>query len=150
MAALQISRKVDYALRAVVHLASQDGDRGCTLGDIAAHVAVSPQFLAKIIEQLAHRGLVRSRRGPKGGYVIGRPLTEVSMYDVMDAVEGPIALNKCLVGRDECSQLPNCGMTSVWKEAQDRLVDVLANTTLADIQRRRRPARKRQARTPSS
>jgi len=150
MAALQISRKVDYALRAVVHLAGQDGDRGCTLVDIAAHVDVSPQFLAKIVEQLAHRGLVRSRRGPNGGYVIGRPLTEVSIYDVMDAVEGPIALNKCLVGSDECSRHPNCGMTSVWKEAQDRLVDVLANTTLADIQRRRRPARKRHARPPSS
>lgn len=141
MAALQISRKVDYALRALIHLASQGGDRGCTLSEIAAQVSVSPQFLAKIVEQLAHRGLVRSRRGPHGGYAIGRPLGRVSMYDVMEAVEGPIALNKCLLGSDECDRRPSCGMTSAWQEAQDRLIDVLASTTLADIKARRGPAK---------
>ena len=138
MAALQISRKVDYALRALVHLAGQDKDRGCTLRDMATHTAVSPQFLAKIVEDLAHRGIVRSRRGPRGGYVVGRPLADVSVYDVMEAVEGPITLNKCLGGYDECSQNSHCQMTAVWRKAQDRLIEVLASTTLADIGKRRR------------
>jgi len=134
MAALQISRKVDYALRALIYLASHDGEPGCTLGDIAVHTAVSRQFLAKIIEELTRRGLVRSRRGPRGGYVLGRRLTELSFYDVIEAMEGPIALNKCAGRRGDCARSPRCGMTSVWQEAQRRLVEVLAKTTLADTE----------------
>lgn len=133
MAALQISRKVDYALRALIYLARNDGRQGCTLGSIAADIAVSPQFLAKIVEELAHRQLVRSRRGARGGYVLARPAQEISFNDVIEAVEGPIALNACLDGLGDCTLLPACGMMPVWLEAQRRLVDVFARTTIADV-----------------
>jgi Rrf2 family protein len=133
MAAFQISRKVDYALRALIYLARHDGDRACPLGTIAADIDVSPQFLAKIIEELAHRGLVHSRRGPRGGYVLGRPAPEISFNDVIEAVEGPIALNICLDGQGDCTLLGACGMQPVWQEAQRRLVDLFAQTTLADV-----------------
>jgi Rrf2 family protein len=133
MAALQISRKVDYALRALIHLARHDGERACTLGAIAAQIAVSPQFLAKIVEELVHRGLIRSRRGPKGGYVLGRSAAEISFNDVIEAVEGPITLNSCLDGHGDCTLLGSCGMQPVWQEAQRRLVEVFARTTLADM-----------------
>ena len=133
MAALQISRKVDYALRALIYLARHDGERTPTLGTIAADIDVSPQFLAKIVEELAHRGLVRSRRGARGGYVLGRSAAEISFNDVIEAVEGPIALNICLDGQGDCTLLGACGMQPVWQEAQRRLVDIFAHTTLADV-----------------
>jgi Rrf2 family protein len=134
MPALQISRKMDYALRALTYLAGRTGAHGCTLNDIAAHTAVSSQFLAKIIEQLAQGGLVRSRRGPGGGYVLVRQPSEVSVNDVIEAVEGPVALNACTGGKVDCALLPVCGMTSLWREAQKRLVEVFSQTTLADVQ----------------
>ena len=134
MPALQISRKMDYALRALTYLAGRNGVHGCTLNDIAAHTAVSSQFLAKIIEQLAQRGLVRSRRGPGGGYVLARHPSEVSVNDVIEAVEGPVTLNACTGGEVDCALLPACGMTSLWQEAQKRLVEVFSRTTLADVQ----------------
>ena len=133
MAAFQISRKVDYALRALIYLARHDGERACTLGVIAADIDVSPQFLAKIVEELGHRGLVRSRRGARGGYVLGRAASAISFNDVIEAVEGPIALNACLDGQGDCTLLGACGMQPVWHEAQRRLVDVFAHTTLADV-----------------
>jgi Rrf2 family protein len=133
MAAFQISRKVDYALRALLYLAEAGDQNGCTLGDIARKTAVSPQFLAKIVELLAHRGIVRSRRGPRGGYVLARPAAEVSFNDVIEAVEGPITLNTCVEGHDDCALLRSCGMIAVWQEAQQRLVEVFARTTLADV-----------------
>jgi len=133
MAALQISRKVDYALRALIYLARHDGERACTLGTIATDIDVSPQFLAKIVEELSHRGLVRSRRGARGGYVLGRAAAEISFNDVIEAVEGPIALNICLDGQGDCTLLGTCGMLPVWQEAQRRLVDIFAHTTLADV-----------------
>jgi Rrf2 family protein len=133
MAAFQISRKVDYALRALIYLARHDGERACALGTIAADIDVSPQFLAKIVEELGHRGLVRSRRGARGGYVLGRAAAEITFNDVIEAVEGPIALNVCLDGQSDCTLLGACGMQPVWQEAQRRLVDVFAQTTLADV-----------------
>jgi len=139
MAALQISRKVDYALRALLHLAEVE-PRGCTLGDIATRTAVSPHFLAKIVELLAHRGILRSRRGARGGYVLARPADEVSFNDVIEAVDGPISLNTCVGGDDDCALLPSCGMQAVWEEAQQRLLDVFTRTTLADVCRGCRPA----------
>jgi Rrf2 family protein len=133
MAAFQISRKVDYALRALIYLARHGGEPACTLGTIAAGIDVSPQFLAKIVEELGHRGLVRSRRGSRGGYALGRAAAEITFNDVIEAVEGPIALNICLDGQGDCTLLGACGMQPVWQEAQRRLVDVFAQTTLADV-----------------
>jgi Rrf2 family protein len=146
MPALQISRKMDYALRALAYLAGRNGtNNGCTLNDIAAHTAVSSQFLAKIIEQLAQRGLVRSRRGPHGGYVLARQPSEVSVNDVIEAVEGPVTLNACTSGEVDCALLPACGMTSFWQEAQKRLVEMFSQTTLADVQMGQRQNGQRQA-----
>ena len=97
MAFLQVSRKVDYALRAVIHLANQEAHgRACTVADIAAREGMPRQFLEKIVQQLIHKGLVRSRRGPHGGYVLGRAADQMTFKDVIEAVEGPISLNVCV------------------------------------------------------
>ncbi len=133
MPALQVSRKVDYAFRALLHIARHQGTQACTLASIATQVAVSPQFLAKIVEELAHRGLVRSRRGARGGYVLARPAAAITFNDVIAAVEGPIAVNSCLDGHDDCTLFGSCGMMPVWQEAQRRLVDLFSTTTLADV-----------------
>ena len=72
MSFLQVSRKVDYALRAVIHLANEEAnDRACSVAEIAARERIPRQFLEKIVQHLIHTGLVRSRRGPRGGYVLG-------------------------------------------------------------------------------
>ena len=131
MAALQVSRKIDYALRAMTLLAGAGDGEALTLGRIASQIAVSPQFLAKIIESLTHRGLLRSRRGRGGGYALARPAEDISFKDVIEAVEGPIMLNTCLDGHDDCALAGCCRMPSVWRTAQDRLVEVLEQATLA-------------------
>jgi Rrf2 family protein len=133
MAALQISRKIDYALRAMTYLAGAEAGRALPLGTIASHVAVSPQFLAKIIDGLSRRGLVRARRGSRGGYTLARPADQISFKDVIEAVEGPIMLNTCLDGHSECALSECCRMPSVWRVAQDRLVEVLEQATLASV-----------------
>ena len=90
MAFLQVSRKVDYALRAVIHLANEEAnDRACSVAEIAARERIPRQFLEKIVQHLIHTGLVRSRRGPRGGYVLGRPAEQMTFRDVIEAVEGP-------------------------------------------------------------
>lgn len=134
MAFMQVSRKVDYALRAVIHLASQEaGGRACSVGEIAAREGIPRQFLEKIVQQLIHAGLVRSRRGPHGGYVLARPAEQVTFRDVIEAVEGPISLNVCVGEQPDCSMLGLCGMNRVWVEGQRRVMDLFEKTTIASV-----------------
>ncbi len=141
MAFMQVSRRVDYALRATIHLANEEGnDRACSVAEIAARERIPRQFLEKIIQQLIHKGLVRSRRGPHGGYVLGRPADQVTFRDVIEAVEGPISLNVCVGEHPDCHLLGACGMNRVWQEGQRRVMDLFERTTIAAVRLPRPPA----------
>jgi Rrf2 family iron-sulfur cluster assembly transcriptional regulator len=134
MAFLQVSRRVDYALRAVIHLANEETiERACTVSEIAERERIPRQFLEKIVQQLIQRGLVRSRRGPHGGYVLGRPAEQVTFRDVIEAVEGPISLNVCVGEHPDCFLLGACGMNRIWREGQRRVMDLFETTTIADV-----------------
>ena len=93
---LQVSRKVDYALRAMIYLAAlPDGTRE-PLQEVAQKNGIPKDFLAKIFKTLADSGLVSAVRGPHGGVAMARAANEVSFLDVIEAVEGPVVLNVCL------------------------------------------------------
>lgn len=134
MAFLQVSRKVDYALRAVIHLAEEEAnDRSCVLSEIAERERMPRQFLEKIVQQLIHAGLVKSRRGPRGGYTLAKPAEQMTFRDVIEAVEGPISLNVCVGDHPDCFLMGACGMNRVWAEGQRRVVDLFENTTIASV-----------------
>lgn len=134
MAFLQVSRKVDYALRAVIHLAEEEAnDRSCALSEIAERERMPRQFLEKIVQQLIHAGLVKSRRGPHGGYALAKPAERMTFRDVIEAVEGPISLNVCVGDHPDCFLLGACGMNRVWAEGQRRVVDLFETTTIASV-----------------
>jgi Rrf2 family protein len=141
MSFLQVSRKVDYALRAVIHLANEaDGDRACSVSEIAERELIPRQFLEKIVRQLIQHGLVRSRRGARGGYVLARTPEQVTFRDVIEAVEGPISLNVCVGEHPDCSLLGACGMNRVWAEGQRRVMDLFQSTTIASVRSAALPA----------
>src|SRR5437762_1983653 len=100
---------------------------------VAARERIPRQFLEKIVRELIHKGLVRSRRGPHGGYVLARPADRVTFRDVIEAVEGPISLNVCVGEHPDCFLLGACGMNRVWREGQRRVMDLFENTTIADV-----------------
>jgi Rrf2 family protein len=133
MAFMQVSRKIDYALRAVIHLADEEEARACSVAEIAARERIPRQFLEKIVQELIHKGLVRSRRGPHGGYVLARPADQVSFKDVIEALEGPISLNVCVGEHPDCFLLGTCGMQRVWQEGQRRVLQLFEKTTIASV-----------------
>lgn len=139
MAVMQISRKIDYALRAVIYLALRNDPRPCSVGEIAAQEGLPKKFLEKIIQDLIRHGLVRSTRGVQGGYTLAREPETVTFKDVVEAIVGPVSLNVCVGDSDhtgECMMFPNCGMLWVWEEAQKRVIELFAQTTLADVRAR--------------
>jgi Rrf2 family protein len=130
---MQISRKADYALRAVIYLSLQEPEKSCASSEIAARQSVPQEFLGKIIRDLMRGGLVKSKRGWNGGYALARPAQEITFRDVIEAVEGPIAVNLCLQPDQCCEHLGRCTMFGVWNEVQRRVLDVFTHTTLADL-----------------
>lgn len=132
MSLMQIPRKIEYALRAMIHLA--DHPEGVARGaEIARQEHIPKYYLEKVIRDLMRRGLVRARRGPGGGYQLGRAADSISFRDVIEAVEGPITLNLCVEGGTMCDLQPSCRMFRVWEEGQRVLLEVFSQTTLQEV-----------------
>ncbi len=132
MSLMQIPRKIEYALRAMIHLA--DNPDEVTRGlEIAERQKIPKYYLEKVIRDLMRRGLVRARRGPGGGYQLARTPETISFKDIIEAVEGPITLNVCMDGSNSCQIKPTCRMFRVWEEGQRVLLEVFSHTTLREI-----------------
>jgi Rrf2 family protein len=130
---LRISRKIDYGLRAMVYLASILPESVVPFREIARQMDVPEDFLAKILKTLVDQGLVKSARGPHGGYSLGRKPEEISFLEVIEAVEGPVALNVCLDGDDACGHSSSCTMVSVWRQGQEKMLDVYRQAKLSNL-----------------
>jgi Rrf2 family protein len=129
---LRISRKIDYGLRAMIYLASISSEAVVPFREIARQMLVPEDFLAKILKTLVDEGLVKSTRGPHGGYALAKPAAGISFLEVIEAVEGPIALNVCL-DEDGCGKAAACTMVGVWREGQERMLEVYRAATLASL-----------------
>jgi len=130
---MQIPRRVDYGLRAVIYLAGQRPDQCCSIAEIAKRQGAPRKFLEKIFQDLLRKGLIKSKRGSCGGYALARPPEAISFYQVIEALEGPIAVNACLDERLGCDQLTRCTMVGVWTEVQRKVVEIFQQTTIADL-----------------
>ncbi len=130
---LQITRQTEYAIRGLRDLARRDGGSPTQLKVLAGSCGVSEAFLAKIFQLLGQAGIVKSHRGVKGGFSLGRPATEITLRDVVEVCEGGIALNHCLHAVNPCPDSGDCAVADVWREAQDALTGALEKTKLADV-----------------
>ena len=130
---LRISRKIDYGLRAMIYLASIPPDVVVPFREIARQMMIPEDFLAKILKTLVDHGLVRSARGPHGGYALAVPPTEISFLQVIEAVEGPIAINICLDGDDPCAKADACTMVGVWRRGQEKMLEVYRESKLSEL-----------------
>ncbi|MEZ5126017.1 MAG: Rrf2 family transcriptional regulator [Thermoleophilia bacterium] len=127
---LQLTRGGEYALRAMTYLARCPEGHVASLRDICEAQDIPESFLAKILQSLARSGLAVSQRGAHGGFALARPAVEISMRDIVEAVDGPIALNRCVLWPDECERSEECEVHKAWMLAQEQLMDVLGTVTL--------------------
>lgn len=131
---LELSRKSDYALRAVIYLARITPERYGRVSEIAKAKDIPQAFLAQILPLLASRGVVKSQQGAHGGYALARSPESITFLDVIESVEGPLRLNKCVDGQhDDCTILDSCEMFQVWNQAQSQMVGYLGSVTMADM-----------------
>src|SRR5262249_4648231 len=139
MSLMQIPRKIEYALRAMIYRA--DGPARVARGTkIATHEHIPKYYLEKVIRDLMRRGLVHARRGPGGGYQLARPADRISFRDIIEAVEGPITLNVCTDGSSSCALQPTCRMYRVWEKGQRVLLEFFSDASLSEIASSKTPA----------
>ncbi len=129
---MQITRQADYAIRAVRYLARQGNQRAAT-STVAKEMKIPPSFLAKIISQLSISGLVHTSRGARGGVILARPPEEITLLEVVEAIDGPILLNECVGDPGSCEFSDECAMHPIWVEAQELLTRRLRETTFAQL-----------------
>ena len=130
---MQITRQADYAVRAVLHLARVGNAERSATSTIAKEQNIPPSFLAKIISQLSISGLLHTSRGARGGVTLARDPRDISLLEVIEAIDGPIQLNECVGEDGTCSFEENCPIKPVWCDAQEELVARLRNTNFSQL-----------------
>jgi Rrf2 family protein len=130
---MQITRQADYALRAMIYLAQLDPTQRAATSQIAEEQKIPPSFLAKIISQLSIAGLIHTSRGARGGVSLARTPEEISILEVVEAIDGPIALNECTENPSGCPFGDECLLRPLWCEAQVDLVERLRRTSFSQI-----------------
>jgi Rrf2 family protein len=130
---MQITRQADYALRAMIYLARLEPNQRAATSQIAEVQHIPPSFLAKIISQLSIAGLIHTSRGARGGVSMARPPEDISILEVVEAIDGPIALNECTAASGNCQFGDDCPMRPIWCNTQDELIEKLRHTTFAQI-----------------
>jgi Rrf2 family transcriptional regulator, iron-sulfur cluster assembly transcription factor len=130
---VRLTRGTDYGARGVIYLAKQPMDAVALVGDIAREEGVSESYLAKILQDLAKGGILRSHRGAKGGFSLARPPEQITLRDIVELIEGPIALCRCLASWESCDIMDTCALHPVMRRAQDQMLSVLESTTLRDL-----------------
>lgn len=129
---MQITRAADYAVRIMLQMASQPEGSVVSKAHLAATAEVPESFLSKILQALARGGLVQIRRGVLGGNSLTARGSQASLLEVVEAVDGPVLLNRCLDGMS-CHRRPHCTAHNVWIRAQEAMLEVLSTATITDL-----------------
>lgn len=133
---MRVSTRGEYGMRAMVTLAHHHGGGPLSIADIARESSVPPAYLEQLIAPLRRAGIVESKRGARGGYILARPPSEIRVGDVFRVMEGPIAPMEC-VSEDEaehtCPLIDGCETRPIWLKLRDSMVDALDSQTLADL-----------------
>ncbi|HUN85313.1 MAG TPA: Rrf2 family transcriptional regulator [Terracidiphilus sp.] len=130
---MQLTRAADYGVRVMIHLAKLPEHERALLPALAKATEAPVSFLSKVLQALSRAQLIVSRRGKSGGFSILPRGREASMYQVIEAIDGPICLNVCLVSGRSCARRTSCPAHPIWAQAQRAILDVLVNASIADL-----------------
>ena len=129
---LSLSQTAGYAIRAMVHM-DGPGGQARLVREIAERTGISKPYLSKIIHALALRGMLKTKRGYKGGVTLAREATEITVIEVADAFDGPEWLERCILGLDECTDERACPLHEFWKPTRIKIRHELSRKTLAEV-----------------
>lgn len=128
---LRLSKKADYALIAMAHLAVKPGSSSAR--EIAEQYDIPTELMAKVLQRLTRRGLLSSQQGTRGGYQLSRPATGITVADVIQAIDGPVSVTACSAHADRCGQFAKCNVRDPLWRIREIIVSALATTTVSEL-----------------
>lgn len=127
------SRSAEYAIRAFVYLAQVPPGKYAMVKQIAEESDIPSHFLAKILQQLARQGFLRSSKGPTGGFSLRHAANDINLLQIVESIDGLADYQRCIGGMTECSDQMRCGMHDSWKALRSRIMEYLEGTTVEDL-----------------
>ena len=130
---LRLSKKADYALMAMKHLAQKPGDQSTSAREIAEQYDIPIELMAKVLQRLVRTGLLISTQGTRGGYTLSRPSAAISIGDVIQAIDGPFTVTACSTDDHNCDQYTKCSIRDPLWQIKERIVATLGTVTIAEM-----------------
>jgi len=130
---MKISTKSRYGIRALYDLALHQGEGPVQLHDIARRQKLSEKYLEQLMARLKSKGLLKSVRGPRGGYLLSRPPDKIRVIEIFEILEGPIEPVPCTASQFHCQNTARCAAFDLWDRLLSAIRDILEGTTLADL-----------------
>lgn len=130
---MHISRAGEYGVLGLLHLVRQPAGQPVMIDAVSRDESIPKSFLAKIFQDLAKSGILRSQRGAGGGFALARPADQITVLDIIEAIDGKIALQRCLGEVPDCDKRDNCALCSLFEEAQHSLKEIFGRTTLQQL-----------------
>lgn len=130
---LRLTKKADYGLMALKYLAEHAGEPSMSAKDIAEAYHIPPQLLAKILQKLTREGLLRSHAGMNGGYSLSRGAHDISAFEVIRAIDGPLFLTSCTTSTSVCDLTASCTIKEPLARVNESIIELLRNTRISDL-----------------
>lgn len=130
---LRLSKKADYALMAMKHLAIRPDAASASAREIAEQYNIPIELMAKVLQRLARRGLVTSHQGTRGGYRLSRPASIISVADIIQAIDGPLTVTACSSEAENCDQYAKCSVRDPLWRIRERILSALATCSLQEV-----------------
>ena len=130
---MRLTRAGEYAVRCVLFVAARDPGDVVRRQEIVSEMRIPGAFLGKIAQQLARSGFIEIVQGPKGGYRLLKTPEEITLLDVVEAVDGTLFLNDCVIRPESCFRNSECAVYLVWKKARDQLRETLREASFAKL-----------------
>ncbi len=130
---MQFTKAEEYGTLGVLYLAEKNSSSVTPLSEISEAMKIPEKFLAKIFQSLSKSGIVRSHRGVRGGFTLAKAPNTLTIKEILESIQGPYHLCKCIPDIDACPQGPECAFRNLVVIAEERLVTVFESHTLADL-----------------
>ncbi|MFZ0804887.1 MAG: Rrf2 family transcriptional regulator [Candidatus Sulfotelmatobacter sp.] len=130
---LKLTKKADYALMAMKHLAENPSEGSRSAKDVADAFGIPPEALAKILQRLAKAGLLQSHHGINGGYVLARAAHTISAFEVIEAIDGPLFITSCVTQRGSCDQTDRCNIREPLRKVNESIEAVLKRIKISHM-----------------
>src|SRR5467141_5193059 len=137
---LKLTKKADYGLMAMKHLAEHAQNGACSAKDVAEAYGIPQEALAKILQRLVKAGLLHSQHGTNGGYTLARDPASITAFEVIRAIDGPLFITSCVTVRGECDQSDRCTVREPLRKVNESIEQVLKNIKISEMKEDPAPA----------